>query len=253
MLALASEDEQESADLGPWLALQDWLETGERQVTVPYAKRLAMAIPPVAVRLRRDFSTILGLIRAHALLHRARRETDDRGRIVATIEDYAVVRELMLGLISDGVGATVRPETRETVGAVAELLETHPDGVRQRAVAELLGLDKGATSRRVRVALDGGYIVNLEERRGRPHRLARAIRSQTTSRSCPLPRSCTVARLHRGVGVRLPELRASSRRMAAKPAEDDSGLPTRTASSSAQSAGGPWHERRHPHRRAARG
>ena len=35
-------------------------------------------MPPVAVRLRRDFGAVLGLIRAHALLHQATRGRDDR-------------------------------------------------------------------------------------------------------------------------------------------------------------------------------
>lgn len=44
--------------------------------------------------------------------------------------------------------------------------------VAQRAiVSQLSDVDKSAVSRRVRVALDAGYLVNLEERRGRPHRL----------------------------------------------------------------------------------
>ena len=38
-----------------WHALQSWLEGTERRVKIPYAKRLAGSIPPVAVRLRRDF------------------------------------------------------------------------------------------------------------------------------------------------------------------------------------------------------
>lgn len=37
-------------------------------------------VPAAAVRLRRDFKAILNLIRAHALLHQASRERDDKGR-----------------------------------------------------------------------------------------------------------------------------------------------------------------------------
>ena len=42
----------------------------------------------VAVRLRRDFSVVLSLIKAHAILHQATRERDADGRIVATLADY---------------------------------------------------------------------------------------------------------------------------------------------------------------------
>jgi hypothetical protein len=59
------------ADLSQWLALQTWLATYNCQVDIPYAAPLAKMVPPVAVRLRRDFKTVLTLIRAHALLHQA--------------------------------------------------------------------------------------------------------------------------------------------------------------------------------------
>jgi hypothetical protein len=54
----------------------------------------------VAVRLRRDFSVILSLIRAHALLHQATRERDGEGGVIASIEDYARVRELVADLVA---------------------------------------------------------------------------------------------------------------------------------------------------------
>jgi len=158
-----------------------------------------MRSPPVAVRLRRDFRAVLGLIRAHALLHRATRQTDDRGRVVAEIDDYTIVRDLVLELVSDGVGATVRPETRETVEAVEALRHRHEAGVPQKAIVEMLGtVDKSAVSRRVRVALEAGYLVNLEDRRGRPHRLDLGETLPDDLELLPPPdrlNGCTVARL----------------------------------------------------------
>src|SRR5438034_11708608 len=66
----------------------------------------------------------LMLVRAHALLHQASRRKDDRGRIIAEIEDYRVVRELVADLVAVGVEATVKPEVREVVQAVGALLKT---------------------------------------------------------------------------------------------------------------------------------
>src|SRR5262249_59054413 len=94
-------------DYAPWHAMQVWLATGERRVTIPFAPMLAALIPPVAVRLRRDFKLLLTLIRAHALLHRATRDRDDQGRIIAAVADYAAVRVLVEKLFSDGIEATV--------------------------------------------------------------------------------------------------------------------------------------------------
>lgn len=70
---------------------------------VPYAEALAEKMGDVAVRLRRDFSVVLSLIKAHAILHQASRERDAEGQVVATLEDYARIRELVSGLISEGV------------------------------------------------------------------------------------------------------------------------------------------------------
>jgi hypothetical protein len=170
--ALAEED-GDGPDYERWHALQRWLELGDTRVTVPFAKQLAKKVPPVAVRLRRDFGSLLALIRAHALLHQATRERDDKGRIVAGIADYEIVRELLTDVISEGVEKTVKPEVRELVNTVRELAAASDDDaeVTQRQLAEALDIDKGSVSRRVRAALDGGYLVNREERRGRPHRL----------------------------------------------------------------------------------
>ena len=171
MYALAEEDDSEPEIDVQWPQLQQAIAAEGPGATIPFARELAEAIPPAATRLRRDFGAILGLIRAHALLHGATRDRREDGRTVAAIEDYAVVRELVGDLISEGVGRTVSPETRETVQAIERLAPDHEDGVRQIALAAELDLDRGTVSRRVRKALDGGYLRNLEEKRGRPHRL----------------------------------------------------------------------------------
>jgi hypothetical protein len=118
LAALAEENRQQEPDLEGWRALQGWLETQDNRATVPYASHLASLVPPVAVRLRRDFGALLNLIRAHAILHRATRETDPDGRVVATVEDYARVRELVADLVSEGVEAAVPPTVRKTVSAL---------------------------------------------------------------------------------------------------------------------------------------
>jgi hypothetical protein len=147
-------------------------EMGELQVIIPYAQQVADLIPPVAVRLRRDFKAVLTLVRIHALLHHATRERDAYGHVVATLDDYAVVRDLVAPFVSEGVEAAVSPTIRETVETVARLLaEPECQEVQTRDVARALHLDKSAASRRVNAALEKGYLVNLETRRGQPSRL----------------------------------------------------------------------------------
>jgi hypothetical protein len=171
MAALASESEGETPDMESWHALQSWLEGAERRVKIPYAKKLAGSIPPVAVRLRRDFGAVLNLIRAHALLHQVNRGRDGEGRIIATTGDYGAVRELVADLISEGIEATVPATVRETVEKVSELYSEESEAVTVAELAGALKLDKSATSRRVGSATDRGYLKNLEERRGRAARL----------------------------------------------------------------------------------
>ena len=99
----ANASPEEAVDLDQWHAFQTWLEGADHQVVIPYAAKFTELIPPVAVRLRRDIPAILRLIEAHAMLHQASRERDEQGRIVATLEDYAVVYELTADLVSDGL------------------------------------------------------------------------------------------------------------------------------------------------------
>jgi len=134
---------------------------------------LAELIPPVAVRLRRDFGALLNLIRAHALLHQASRDRDAEGRIVATIEDdYTVVRELVADLVSEGIEVTVPETVRETVEAVRRLREASSgEPVSVVELARELKLDRSAVSRRVRNAKDRGYLRDLEENLRKPSRL----------------------------------------------------------------------------------
>lgn len=171
LMSLACEDGDDAHDLDEWHAFQEWLSGAEHRVTIPYARRLAELVPPVAVRLRRDFATILNLIRAHAVLHQETRERDGDGCVVATVDDYAVVRGLVADLVADEVQAAVPETVRETVAAVRELVTAEEASVSYKHVGERLGLDKSSASRRCRQAVVAGYLKNLETRRGFPAQL----------------------------------------------------------------------------------
>jgi hypothetical protein len=159
---------EKPTDFSKWHALQRWILAGQRKVVVPFAVKLGELIPPVAVRLRRDFTLLLSLIKAHALLHRKTRATDKAGRVVATLADYEVVRELIADLFAEGIEATVPKTVRETVAAV-KVLGTD---VSLAAVARALRLDKSPTHHRVRKAIERGLLVNNEKADGRPLKLA---------------------------------------------------------------------------------
>ena len=169
---LACEDGRTNDDnLAEWLALQSWIDAQDNRVTIPFAVDLGALVPPVAVRLRRDFATVLNLVRAHAVLHQQTRERDPDGRIVATVADYGAVRELVADLVADEVGATVPATVVETVSAVVELHAKHEGGITYLQLGDRLSLDKSAAMRRAKIATSRGYVRNLETRRGQPAKL----------------------------------------------------------------------------------
>lgn len=60
---------------------------------IPFASLLSECFPTGKVRARRDFPKLLSLIRASALLHQRQREVVG-GKVLASIEDYRVAKEI---------------------------------------------------------------------------------------------------------------------------------------------------------------
>jgi hypothetical protein len=169
--AIAADRKRRDADLTEWLTYQQWLAGANHDAVIPYAACLAEQIPNDAVRLRRDFTAVLQLIKTHAVMHQLSRETDPQGRIVADLDDYAAVRSLVNDLVAEAIGATVPPTVRATVDVVHELHElSDSDSVKEAAVAALLKIERSAASRRLWSAASRGYLVNLEDKRGKPAR-----------------------------------------------------------------------------------
>jgi hypothetical protein len=160
----------DAVDLTVWRAFQQWLAGAEHRVVIPYATILAKDIPSLAVRLPRDFKRLLSLIRAHALLHQVNRRRDPQGRIIAMVHDYAVVRQLVRDWMAEGLEASVPKAIRDTVETVEQHCETHPSAS-VTALAKHLELDVSTVSRRVQVALQRGYLQNLETVPGRTYQL----------------------------------------------------------------------------------
>ena len=161
-------------DISQWHALQTWLElVGKREVTIPYAHSLAQHTDTSAIRMRRDFDTVLNYIRAHAILNQMHRKTDTQGRIIATTEDYRVVHDLIIDLISEGVGLTVSSTIRETVEAVRKISASKSNNeVSIRELQNILNLHKSTVTRRVHVAIEFGYLKNNEDRKGKPAKIS---------------------------------------------------------------------------------
>lgn len=169
---LEGEGVEPNLDLERWQNFQRWLAAGNCRVVIPFARELAKLIPAKSVRLRRDIGQLLRAVKAHALLHRASRTVDAKGRVVAGIADYEVVRNLLADIIAAGAETKMSPTVAETVKAVASL--QHPSdeakGVAPLQVAKQLDLDRSAARRRLQTAAKRGYVVNLETEPRRPGR-----------------------------------------------------------------------------------
>jgi len=167
--AIAADGQRDEVDRSPWIALQQWIAASDAQVFIPFAHDLADLIPPIAVRLRRDFKLLLNLIKAHALLHQANRQRDEQGRVVATLQDYTTIYGLVLESMAEGVQATVRQSIRKTVEAVRQITGME-DTASVSEVAAYLQLDISSASRRCTAAARRGYLRNEARSRGQTAR-----------------------------------------------------------------------------------
>ena len=184
MMSIADDEDGDRCDLKRWHALQRWISmAGKTKVKIPYGRWIAASIPDDAlhVRLRRDFTQVLNCIRSQAVLHQMNRQIDDEGRILATCEDYRIVRDLLYDVVAEGLEASVPATVRETVHIVGDLVDElgledgdDEEGVTLNRIREALRLDRSAAHRRVQTALKRGFVKNLEEKRGRPGKYAPA-------------------------------------------------------------------------------
>ncbi|MDK3017920.1 hypothetical protein QO033_09540 [Pseudodonghicola sp. IC7] len=65
------------------------------EVSIPFLSEIAEALPASHPRILRDFPKVITLVKTVALLHADSRERDESGAVVATVEDYEQVRQLV--------------------------------------------------------------------------------------------------------------------------------------------------------------
>ena len=153
------------------------------------------------VRFRRDVGSLFTFIKASAILHQALREVDEKGRIVATVADYALAFP-----ISPGDGGIVRqgrsgqrPGGRSLIADRTKAPAAKPEGMRFKRIESAghttevvistdeigtaTGIGKSAAYRAVRTAIDSGFLINNEVRRSHPLKLVlkKGVEEMTTS------------------------------------------------------------------------
>jgi hypothetical protein len=98
----------------------------------------------------------MDLVEAHAVLHQESRERDN-GRIVATLDDYAAVHDLIAGIVGEASEVTVSETVRKTVGMVRDLISEDKE-VTRNTLAERLGIVPTSAGRRFAPATAAGYV-----------------------------------------------------------------------------------------------
>jgi DNA-binding MarR family transcriptional regulator len=146
--------EKRTVDTMPWQDAQRLLEPLE--VVIPFATKLDY--PTRTTKDRRDNAKLLTLIATHALLVQRQRKRDREGRLLATVEDYEIVYELLRPQVDaelDGLSARA-----------ATLYRTLLDGDRvpftRREVADLLGWSY-MTTKRTLDELVGNELVYVSD------------------------------------------------------------------------------------------
>ena len=141
-------------------------------VAVPFALKLAEEIGrlPNASRIKRDYARLISLIKSVAVLRHQDREKDDNGRLIAEIEDYALVHELVGQMYETSV-TKVSDKLRSILRAVEELKRENIEPVSDTKVAGRMGVSKQAINQAVQTALMQGWLLNHQSKLGYPHDL----------------------------------------------------------------------------------
>jgi hypothetical protein len=159
-------------------------------IDVPFASALAALIGAPSCRFRRDYPQILQAVKAHALLHFFRRDSNERGELIADLElDYVPVAELIGGVVSEASDFSVEKGIRETVEAVkiVTIGMTDYEGATSEAVADQLGIDQSAAHRRLTKTKLKGYVTNLETKHGQPGKWRATAKEMSATGVCCQP------------------------------------------------------------------
>ncbi|MBY0279124.1 hypothetical protein K2Z84_27640 [Candidatus Binatia bacterium] len=144
-------------DLTPFRAQQQWLTVfGAKGVVVPFAPALSSLVPATDVRMRRDFPQLLTAVETVAFLRQRLRDRTPAGEVIATVDDYAVARGLLLPIFTAVATEGVTEVIRETVNAVPS------GGATLSELARALKLAKSTVDYRVTQAVARGFLTKDE-------------------------------------------------------------------------------------------
>jgi hypothetical protein len=170
------------------IALQSYLQAlAPIEVVIPFAEHLGRAILAKAKmtdpRLTREFPRIAGFTAAHALLSIERRERDDEGNLVATVEDYEAARAVIVEL------STTRELSKSAIEAWETVCGIHAETKNPVTVGQVtkkLMKDNSGIRRNLISLVEAGALTDVRDRRGKTSPLL-VVPSGDDPRRVPLP------------------------------------------------------------------
>jgi hypothetical protein len=174
-----SDADEERLNYQAWLDFQRWLEMdAPYRVRIPFKKAIFIAfmrwrpgfLEAVAMRMRRDVKSLLSVVKASAVLHKAQREAADDGAIIATPDDYQHAYEAF----AEGLAAIHGKASEKVIAVVRAVEEMTGDSdpgvvkVTFRELAKRLRITSLKTAgERLDEAIDFGAIEQDESMSGR--------------------------------------------------------------------------------------
>jgi hypothetical protein len=181
--ALTDEDNEiYGSEIDRWRDFQRWLALdAPYDVTIPYRPAILRAISAeqavarnrgekltFQLRMRRDLHSFLTAIETSAILHKAQRNKNEQGRIIATLDDYQHAHEAFDSGLASLYKKVVPATTIAVVRAIEEMGATTSESVKVTVslLQDKLGISsRGTTNDRLRDA-EARSFIKLVERPG---------------------------------------------------------------------------------------
>jgi hypothetical protein len=146
-----------NADYAPIRGLHTYLAGQDNRVLVPFEDELSDRVDVASERILRDYERLMDLIEAHAVLHQETRHRDQDGRIVATLDDYESVHDLIADIVGEASEVAVSETVRETVETVEALIQDGEE-ITRNTLADRLGIVPTSAGRRFGPATAQGFV-----------------------------------------------------------------------------------------------
>lgn len=139
-------------------AAQRLLASLSGHVIVPFAEELAEVFPSERVEARRAFRQLLSLIQSISLLHAYQRDLDEKGFVIANLDDYDIARDLLSRSLARSLGGGISDGARRLYWRLVELYEDGTFGEFKHITVPLLRQHSDYSDESLR-----GWMAELNE------------------------------------------------------------------------------------------